>query len=134
MKNMIERETREHDEADRKEQAVDEAFVEAYGDTLWAEARSWYERAGRGALIVDTTIQEQRDKKTGEKSFSLRLAYLGLTDWEALDAAGVAQKVRAYDPGQQFVLVLMRPDRTTSYRVAVPPEKIGQPPRAVGPR
>ncbi len=86
-------------------------------------ARYGFEQVGRGMVVVDTNVQEATEEIDGNPSPHVDFAYFGAAKVEKLEDAELIRKVRQYDPDKEFVAVLVWPDRWTSYRVGVPPEK-----------
>jgi hypothetical protein len=82
-------------------------------DAFWATATAAFEDAGRGAMVVDTTLQPVPG--TGHP-----FAYFPQDQVEEQGDEDTRRMVAEYDPIQEFVVVLLKPgDRVSTYRVSV---------------
>jgi hypothetical protein len=76
----------------------------------WASKTS-YESSGRGALVVDTTIQPIPGR-------GHPFVYFSQEQFEDNDDEDTKRIVQEYDPEKEFVVVLIKADnRTSTYRV-----------------
>lgn len=110
---MPEREKRPIPNWAERERREDIAWITQNLPGFWKAARAAYEREGRGALIVDTTV---RPTGAGHP--------FGYVSQEQIQRFGGPDEIRmvgAYDPSWELVIVLLKPkDRMSSYRVGVP--------------
>ena len=74
-----------------------------------------FENTGRGAIVVDTTSQAMHG--AGHP-----FAYFNQETIEGQDDEDIRRVVAEYDPTQEFVVVILKPDNHTStYRVGIVP-------------
>ena len=79
---------------------------------FWAAAQSQYQARGRGAIVVDTVHRPSAD---GGNPFT----YLDVAELEALAERDAVRMVLAYDPARQVVILLLKGDRSSVYRLGV---------------
>lgn len=95
----------------RRERESDLSWIQENLDVFEVAARIAYEESGRGAIVVDTTVQPLAH---GGHPF----AYFSQAQIEEDEDEDIKRMVRKYDPQQEFVLVLLKEkDRTSTYRV-----------------
>lgn len=95
----------------RRERAEDLAWIQENLDVFDFAARLAYEGAGRGAIVVDTTVQPAPG---GGHPF----AYFSQEQIEEYEDEDTTRMVKEYEPEQEFVLVLLKEEgRTSTYRV-----------------
>jgi len=99
----------------RRERQGDLGWIAENLDVFSAIASLAFEDEGRGAIVVDTTIQPVPGAGNPFGYFPQELI-------EQQDDEDITRMVAEYDPTQEFVVVLLkREDRTSTYRVGVPP-------------
>jgi hypothetical protein len=103
----------------RRERQGDMAWITENVHVFWPAAQRGFAETGRGALVVDTTIQPV---KGGGHPF-------GYFPQEMIEQRGdedIQRLVREYDPSGEFVTVLLKTgDRVSSYRIKVVPREPG---------
>ena len=101
----------------RQERTGDLAWVQANRELFWAVASLAFDDVGRGAIVVDTTLQLIPGQ-------GHPLAYFSQERIEAQNDEDTGRMVAEYDPATELVLVLLKPnERSSTYRVCViPPE------------
>ena len=93
----------------------DFGWIQENLDIFWAVATAALEDAGRGAIVVDTTLEPVAGAGNP-------FAYFSQEQVEERGNEDTQRMVAEYDPTQEFVVVLLKPgDRTSTYRVAVVP-------------
>ncbi len=94
----------------RREREADLNWVQANSGSFFFLSITSYDQHGRGALLVDTTVQEpELGHPFGYASQEL------LADFNDTD---IDRIVREYEPEHEFVIVLWKSDdRTSTYRV-----------------
>jgi len=103
----------------RKERASDLAWIEQNLPGLWQAARAGYAAAGRGALIIDTTVVIAEGGRAGNPIF-----YVSQAGVEEIGDKDALRMVRQYDPSWELVVVLLKSgDRESVYRIGAPPEE-----------
>lgn len=104
----------------RRERQADLDWIDENLAVFWTAATLEFEDAGRGAIVVDTTIQPLPDAGNP-------FGYFSQEQVEELANEDTKRMVKEYDPTHDFVLVLLKSgDRTSTYRIyAVPPEHQG---------
>lgn len=86
-------------------------------ESFWSFASEEYRESGRGALVVDTN-----QVVTQEGQATHPMIYMPQEDLEPKDWANKNEIVRivgAYDPGWEFVTVLIKPEEESVYRMGV---------------
>jgi len=87
--------------------------MEWIGENLhifWPVATAVFAKQGRGAIVVDTT-----SRPTGEGH---PFGYLPQAEIEQRDDEDIKRMVQEYDPQQEFVVVMLKPnDHISTYRV-----------------
>ena len=77
---------------------------------FWPAATAAFAEQGRGAIVIDTT-----SRPTGKGN---PFAYIPQEIVDQRDDEDIKRMVREYDPGQEFVVVLLKSgERTSTYRV-----------------
>jgi hypothetical protein len=101
----------------RQERGDDLAWIEQNREVFWAVASLSFDDVGRGAIVVDTTLQPIPGQ-------GHPLAYFSQKQIEAQRDEDTKRMVAEYDPATELVLVLLKPnERSSTYRVCViPPE------------
>jgi hypothetical protein len=98
----------------RREREADLDGIAENLDVFHAASSLAFEEAGRGAIVVDTTIQPS-------PGLGHPFGYFSQEQVEKAANDDTKRMVREYDPMQEFVLVLLKPeDRTSTYRVRMP--------------
>ena len=101
----------------RRERGHDMEWIGENFDIFWSAATFAFEKHGRGAISVDTTSQPV-------PGMGHPLAYVPQEVVDRRDEEDTKRMVREYDPTQEFVVVLLKPERRTStYRVQVRPHE-----------
>jgi hypothetical protein len=86
---------------------------------LGPAAREQYQALGRGAVVVDTTVN-------GWPHAGHPVWYLPEKELEPLDEPDVKRMLLAYNPRREMVLVLLkREGRQSGYRIVLPPQEPG---------
>lgn len=100
----------------RRDRQADFAWIGENFDVFRTAATDAFEGVGRGAVVVDTTSRPVPGAGNPFGYFSQeQVAEQGDDDTRRM--------VTQYDPTREFVLVLLKSaNRTSSYRVGVPPE------------
>ncbi len=94
----------------RQEREADLAWIRANSGLFFFLATTSFDEHGRGALLVDTTVQKPEQGHPSGYVPQELLAKLHDNDIDRL--------VREYEPDQEFVMVLWKTgDRTSAYRV-----------------
>ena len=101
----------------RQERQNDLDWVRENLDVFWSAAATAFENAGRGAVVVDTTIQPT-------PGAGHPFAYFSQERVEARGDEDTLRIVAEYNPAAELVLVLLKSgERSSTYRVCVvPPE------------
>ena len=95
----------------RRERESDIDWIAENHDVFWTVATLAFEDAGRGALVIDTTIQPL-------PGAGHPFGYFSQEQVEEAANEDTRRMVKEYDPMQEFVLVLLKPgDRTSTYRL-----------------
>ena len=101
----------------RQERDGDLAWIQENREVFWAVASLAVEDVGRGAIVVDTTLQPIPGQ-------GHPLAYFSQERIEAQNDKDTRRMVTEYDPATELVLILLKSgERSSTYRVCViPPE------------
>jgi hypothetical protein len=95
----------------REERASDLAWITENKPSFWPAAQAQFAAYGRGVVVVDTT--QQPDPSAGHPMY-----YLPEAVAEQVGDEDTERMLREYDPRQEFVVVLLKPEeRTSTYRV-----------------
>lgn len=95
----------------QRERQVDFAWIQENLDVFSAAATLAFEDAGRGAIVVDTTLQPIPGAGNP-------FGYFSLEQLEEQADNDTKRMAAEYDPTQEFVLLLLKSDdRTSAYRV-----------------
>ena len=110
-------ETREIPDWAQQERQGDLVWIQQNREVFWAVASLAFEDVGRGAIVVDTTLQPIPGQ-------GHPLSYFSQGRIEAQRDEDTKRMVAEYDPATELVLVLLKPnERSSTYRVCViPPE------------
>ena len=102
---------------DRLEREADLEWINENLDIFRFTATDAFEKAGRGVLVVDATALPDPDE-------DVPVAYYTQEQVEAYGDEDINRMMGEYDPDQELVVVLLKPeDRTSTYRVrAIPAE------------
>lgn len=104
----------------REERGHDLAWIQENLDIFYLAAGVAYEDAGRGAIVVDTTVQPV-------EGLGHPFGYFAQEQIEEYDDEGTKRIVQEYDPDQEFVLVLLKAEnRTSTYRIRSQPADQGR--------
>ena len=88
-----------------------EDWIEKNLDVFWAAATAAFDGAGRGAVVVDTTLEPIPDAGNP-------FGYFSQEQLEETADEDTKRMVTEYDPLQEMVLLLLKSDnRTSTYRV-----------------
>jgi hypothetical protein len=102
----------------RRERQGDLVWISENLDVFWPIAQVAFVDAGRGAIVVDMTSQP------GGKSKGHPFGYFPQAVVETGDDEDIKRMVRAYDPAQELVIMLMKSEnRTSTYRVGTRPRR-----------
>lgn len=100
----------------RRERQRDLEWVSDNLHVFWPVAQAAFAEQGRGAIVVDTTITA---RPAGKGSGGNPFGYFPQATFESDDDEDIKRMVRAYDPTQELVIVLIKSDnRVSMYRVA----------------
>lgn len=95
----------------RRERQQDLSWIQENLDVFQFAAQIAFAGTGRGAIVIDTTIQPLPE---GGHPF----AYFSQDQIEEDEDEDIKRMVREYEPTQEFVLVLLKEqNRTSVYRV-----------------
>lgn len=95
----------------QRERQADLAWIAENLDVFWTAATTAFDEAGRGAIVVDTTVQPIPD--VGHP-----FGYFSQEQVEQQANEDTTRMVTEYDPEHEFVVVLLkRDDRISTYRV-----------------
>jgi hypothetical protein len=110
----------------REERESDFAWIAENRSSFWPAAQAQFSAHGRGVIVVDTT--QQPDPNAANPMY-----YIVSTQVEQTDDEDTKRMLREYDPSQEFVVLLLKPEgHASTYRYRVQPvEKVqrGRPPR-----
>jgi hypothetical protein len=99
----------------RRERLSDLEWINENLHVFWPMAQAGYEVAGRGSIVVDTTIMVSHETGAGNP--------LGYVDQETIEEIGdedTQRLVREYFPKREFVTTLFKPqERMSSYRIEI---------------
>jgi hypothetical protein len=77
---------------------------------FWPAAQEQYQKQGRGAIVVDTTVQPIG---TGHP-----FTYLSQEEITEISSTDTQRMVQTYNPEREFVIVLLKErDRESTYRI-----------------
>lgn len=97
----------------QRERSQDLAWIRENLHIFWPVAQAAYAELGRGAIMVDTTVQP-----TGKGH---PFGYLPQVQIEELGGEDEIRMVSAYDPGWELVTIMLKElERVSSYRVGLP--------------
>jgi hypothetical protein len=95
----------------QRERQADFAWIQENLDVFWTVATTALEDAGRGAIVVDTTLEPVPGAGNP-------FAYFSQEQVEERGNEDTQRMVAEYDPRQEFVVVLLKPtDGVGTYRV-----------------
>lgn len=95
----------------RREREGDLAWIRENLTIFWSAAQTASKEAGRGVIVVDTTVQPIPG--SGHP-----FGYFPQGELQDYDDEDTRRMVREYDPAQEFVVLLLKPKgHTSSYRV-----------------
>ncbi len=101
----------------QRERAADLAWIVDNRHVLKPAAKEQYLMHGRGALVIDTTVQPEPD--AGHPIW-----YMTREQLEPLDEPDVKRMVDRYAPQEEMVVVLIKHEgKQSSYRVMFPFEE-----------
>lgn len=96
----------------KKERLADMAWIAENSGLFWPAAQQQYREQGKGALVVDTTIEAPGG---GHPFF-----YYSKQQIDEMDNEDAQRMVREYDPLCEMVIVLLKSEeRVSVYRVQV---------------
>src|SRR6266545_6918124 len=102
----------------RRERQGDLTWIQENLHVFWPIAQAAFAEAGRGAIVVDTT------SRPGGKSKGNPFGYFPQAVVETGDDEDIKRMVRAYDPEQELVIVLVKSEhRTSTYQVGTRPRR-----------
>lgn len=101
-----------------KERGDDLRWIRENMRVFWPAARETFERVGRGALIVDTNVVERQEGHAGNPIYYLPAQQIEENAWLA-----AIKMVREYEPSWEFVIVLLKKNRESAYRIGIPSQK-----------
>jgi hypothetical protein len=98
-----------------RERRTDLDWIEDHLLLCRAAVLDYYRLYGRGALVIDTTI----DPEVHDEGL---LWYLPFTELQSLDETAVQDLVEAYDPAREMVIVLLKHGtKQNLYCITLPP-------------
>lgn len=95
------------------EAAADLAWLRENITIFWPAAHYGYEQVGRGAVAILFKTESPEDDEDPV------FGYYSQEIIDQDDVEEVKRLVAEYDPQQEFVAVVLKPDRANSYRLAV---------------
>ena len=96
----------------RKEREQDLEWIGEYFEVFWFTSNLAYREVGRGAIVVDTTIQMP--------GAGHPFGYGPQEGIEEQDDEDAKRMVKEYDPQKEIVVVLWKDEeRTSTYRVGI---------------
>jgi len=99
----------------RRERGHDMEWIGENLHIFWPTATAAFEKQGRGAIVVDTTVQPIPGRGNPFGYFPQAVVETG-------DNEDIKRMVREYDPQHELVVVLLKSaERTSTYRVQVSP-------------
>lgn len=101
-----------------REREEDLAWIRENTHVLLPAAKLAFEASGRGALIVDTNSVITQGEQTGNPMFYLPAQQIEQNGW-----LPALKMVREYQASWEFVVVLLKTNRESVYRIGVPTEK-----------
>jgi len=105
----------------QRERQADLAWINENLDVFWTGAKLAHKDDGRGAIVIDTTIQPIPGVGNPFAYFPQELVEQHIGD-------DTQRMVAEYDPEWELVLVLIKSDnRTSTYRVGVPSQRPQEP-------
>ena len=114
--NMVERKIPEWA---RRERLQDLSWIQENMHVFWPAAWQQYQEQGRGAIVVDTTVQP-------EPEWGNPFVYLSQGEVEEAFDEDAQRMVQQYEPEQEIVIVLLKPEeRVSTYRVQMGPPREG---------
>ena len=91
----------------------DLSWIHNHASLLSSKACGWFKLVGRGAILVDAAA-----KPLGESSL---FTYLNQDEFERFDDGEINLVLETYDPSEEFVLVMLKPqDLLHTYRIQLP--------------
>ena len=95
----------------RQERRRDLSWIDENIEDFWLVAIAAFEASGRGAIVVDTTTRPAPD--AGHP-----FGYISQGQLEQDGDEDIQRMLLDYDPSQEIVLLLLKPEyRTSSYRI-----------------
>lgn len=104
----------------QQERSQDLAWLGENAHVILPAAKLAFEEFGRGAVIVDTNTVVEDAGHLGNPMFYLPAEEIVRNGW-----LPALRMVGEYDPGWEFVTVLLKRDRESAYRIGVPMAKAG---------
>jgi hypothetical protein len=98
----------------QRERLDDMAWIAKNLHGFMPVALEGYAQSGRGALVVDTTQRPIRGR-------GHPYAYLPQHVVALLEDDDLQRMVEQYDPQREFVIMVLKKDRNSDYRIQVPP-------------
>ena len=106
---------RNHPRWAERERSGDMSWIQEILHVLAPAAREQYQQLGRGAVVIDMTVQPH-------PSTGYPIWYLPTQQLKSLDESDVKRMVGAYDPEHEMVLVLLKPwGRQSAYQLRLIP-------------
>ena len=103
----------------REERLRDMAWIGENFAVFWSAAEMMLAEQGRGAIVVDTTMQP-------EPEWGNPFVYLPQGEVEESFDEDAQRMVQQYEPEQEIVIVLLKPEeRVSAYRVQMGPPREG---------
>jgi hypothetical protein len=105
----------------QRERQRDLAWVSENLYIFMPMAKEAFGELGRGAIVVDTTIAV---RPAGKGSGGNPFGYFPQATFETGDDEDIKRMVRAYDPAQELVIMLIKSEnRVSMYRVGTRPRR-----------
>ena len=112
---MPEQESKSRPDWADRERAGDLGWIRENLDMLWPMAQQGYQAIGRGAVMVDTTVEIIQSAGIGH-----RAGYFDQATLESLADEDTQRLVAAYEPREEFVTSLLKSEnRVSCYRLRV---------------
>ncbi len=115
---MSERDPKRIPDWAKRERGRDLAWIAENVHIFFPAARRGFEESGRGAIVTDTTTLVKHERGESNPFAYVPAEELAKSEW--VDAI---RMVREYDPSWEFVAVLLKKGRESTYRIGVPAQK-----------
>jgi hypothetical protein len=90
---------------------------------FWPSAQQGFETSGRGAIVTDTTTLVEHPGGKSHPFVYLTSDVFEKFHHEGLFSEDYLRLIREYQPGWEFVAVLLKNGRESAYRIGIPSER-----------